>query len=281
MNNYLSNKVRMVSALMCAVVLSGAAESCSVKEDRVPCPCYLNVGFQDADREAVREDVNLLGWNSAEIFSESIHIQDYEPYWVKPVRKGVFNFSASRGSASSNRDGHLIRIPLGRQSDSLYAFHDEIAATGDMVYSDVLFHKQFCTVFLDIMKTEELMKGFVFEVEGNTCGFDLFNFAPVPGQFLCQPVPGDNGRIVPFRLPRQSDNSIVLKIFHKDNETDAREDYVSVGNFPLGEYIARTGYDWKTVDLQDVYITIDLVLGYISIKVEGWEEGFTYSFIEQ
>ena len=45
--------------------------------------------------------------------------------------------------------------------------------------------------------------------------------------------------------------------------------------------MAKMHYDWNTEDLQDIYVKIDLVSGFITIMVEGWEEGYTFSFIEQ
>lgn len=254
-----------------AAVLS----SCSLKEDRYPCPCYLNVSFEE--KESLRDTVSLLGWNSAELFSDAILAGDYDPYWVKAVRKGIFNFSVSRGAAPSDRNGHFIEAKFGSQSDSLYAFHDEIVAEGDMVYSKVRFHKQFCTVFLDIMKNGEQMKDFGFLVTGNTCGFDLLDFSPVSGPFSYDFRGIYGERTVSFRIPRQIDESMVLTIYRYDSEGVPEH----MGNFPLGKYIVKTGYDWSEVDLQDVYVTVDLAIGQVIIAVDGWEDGMVFFYIEQ
>lgn len=249
--------------------------SCTVKEDRMPCPCYLNVSFQD--RETVRDSVSLLGWNTAEMFCDEILVEDYDPYWIKPVHKGTFGFSAFRGIGAGMKSGHFAEIAPGNQADSLYAYHDQIEAVGDMVYTDVTFHKQFCTVFLDVCKSAEQMKDYWFYVTGNTCGFDLLDFVPMGGPFRFEPEAVDGARIVSFRIPRQVDDSMMLTIYYSPGEDRPER----LGDFPLGKYIVRTGYDWSTVDLQDVYVTIDLVIGQVIINVEGWEEGAVFTFIEQ
>lgn len=270
------NKFKTLIAVAAgALFIVSGLSSCTLKEDRFPCPCYLNVSF--TDKEAIRDSVAMLGWSTAEVFDEKVDAGKCDPYWVKPVRKGRFGFSASCGAVLEDRTGHYIEIKPGNQSDSLYAFHDDIVAEGDMVYSKVTFHKQFCTVFLDIMKSESRMRDFVFDVSGNTCGFDLLNFSPMDGPFSFRPDPVVAGRIVSFRIPRQVDDSMTVTISMVGEDGKLER----LGEFPLGRYIVRTGYDWNAVDLQDVYVTINLVLGQIIIGVDGWEDGAVFTFVEQ
>ena len=247
-----------------------AAVSCSVKEDRVACPCYLNVGF--TDRETVRGEVGLLGWDDAERFRERIRVEEHDPYWVKAVRKGTFWLAAYRGNSGAVASGRYITIAPGSQCDSLYAHFEEVDATGEMAYAEVTFRKQFATVRVDILKSAAQMRDYDFAVRGNTNGFDLLTFEPVPGAFSYDPEPEPGARVIEFRVPRQSDNSLALAIWHGGQ---------SLGDFPLGQYIARTGYSWETEELQDIYVVIDLVLGQVIIQVEGWEEGATFTYVEQ
>lgn len=252
-----------------------AISSCSVKEDRTPCPCFLNVSFQD--REHITSRVGMVGYRETEVFREGIMVEEYDPYWVKAIHKGLLDFAAWKGVSRSKDNGHYVTIDLGNQCDSLYAFHDVVDATGEMAYTDVLFHKQFCTVHLDIMKRPAELQGYHFLVEGNTCGFDMFDFSPVSGAFCYDAVATPGARIVDFRIPRQSDDSMMVTIdyHYGDGKVEA------IAELPLGEYIRATGYNWSTEDLQDIYIMIDLVVGRLVISVDGWEDGVTFNFIEQ
>ena len=77
-----------------------------------------------------------------------------------------------------------------------------------------------------------------------------------------------------------------LEIWHREPMTrsetvDGEMEYVSLGKFPLGKYIAKTGYSWSGEDLDDVYVKFGFALEYIQIGVEGWEEGTVFRFIEQ
>ena len=265
------------ASLWMVLAVAGVFASCTVKEARVPCPSYLNVSFADRDQVPEGAEVNLLGWNDAELFRACIDIADYDPYWVRGVHKQILLLSAYRGVEKVKDDGHYVLITPGNQADSLYAFHDEVDCTGDMGYSEVTFRKQFCTVHLDILRSASQMKDFRFMVEGNTCGFDLLSFEAVSGSFRCEPVAAGGARVVDFRIPRQVDDSMTVTLWMRTESGN----YENLGTFPLGEYIVRTGYNWSAEELQDIYIVIDLVLGQITIQVEGWEHGKTFMYYEQ
>ena len=262
------NTVRLIAGVTALTVIG---VSCSVKENRVPCPCYLNVSFRE--RESIHEEGGILAWSDAEVFRSSIpDVQKYDPYWVKTVRKGEFDLSAWKGAFSNTADGTRLLIKKGEQCDPLYAYFTPVDATGEMAYADVDFKKQYATITVDICKKAEEMRDFEFKVTSNTCGFDLFTFAPVPGDFEFYPIPEAGERVFSFRAPRQIDNSMSLQMWYRG---------VTAGIYPLGEYIHRVGYDWKTEELKDVRILIDLVIGQVTIAVEGWESGAVFQLIKQ
>ena len=251
--------------------------SCSIKEDRMPCPCYLCVTLNDKAALPEGSSVGLLGWNDGMVFANEVELDLFNPAWIKAVHKQMMSVSAWRGAREGGVSGHYAMITPGTQCDSLYAYHCDVDATGETVKTDVTFRKQFCTVHLDIMKRASEMKDYRFTVEGNTCGFDLLDFTPVEGAFRYDPVAEEGARIVDFRIPRQTDDSLSLLVWYKD----ADGSFQLAGSFPLGKYIVRTGYDWRDENLQDVYVMIDLILGQVFIIVEGWEDGDFYQSVEQ
>ena len=243
--------------------------SCSVKEDRVPCPCYLDVVLP---QDSTTREVGISLWRDVEICRVAVDPADFPQAWTKPVKKGMVTLASWRGVRLATAAGHWLTIPFGEQCDSLYAFHDEVDATGERARSEVVFRKQFATVHLDIRKDADVMRRFAFLVEGNSCGFDLHTFAPVPGAFRWESAAKEGERIVRFRIPRQDDDSLSLSL---------RYDGTPAGSYPLGEYIARLGYDWGAEELQDIYVTVDLVLGLVTVSVAGWEDGAVFQLIEQ
>lgn len=260
-----------LSLAVLTLCLAPVLVCCSVKEDRVPCPSYLKVSFED--RPHIDSRVGLLGWDSAELFRDTIDVADYDPYWIKAVRKGELTFSAYRSKGvDAAMKSHYVVSPEGFQADSLYGFHTKVDVNEEVSYVNVSLKKQFCTVFLDIRRSATEMRDFTFRVNGNTCGFDVLNFEPVPGLFNFSATSPAGDRIVPFRIYRQMDDSISVIVYKMGG---------IVGSYPLGVYIRRMGYNWDAEELQDIYVVVDLVEGQILISVEGWEEGAVFPFIEQ
>ena len=251
------------------LVLLAAGTACSVKEDRGPCPCYLQVSFTDPEAAGEAE---MLGWDDDRLFRDRVRIEEVRPVWTKPVRKGMLVLSACTGMDESFAEGRHMRIPPGSQADSLYAWFEEVDATGDLAYAKVSFRKQFATVFLDIRKPADVVRSCRFDVEGNSCGFDLLDFSPVTGTFRCSPVPRDGEEIVAFRVPRQGDSALAVTI---------RPEGFPSARFPLGEFIDRLGYNWKTEELQDIYVAVDLARGLVDVRVANWEEGTVFPLVEQ
>ena len=258
----------LLPAFLAAILMACAA--CTIKEDRNPCPCSLMVSFSDPNAIGL---VELLGWDSETVFRERIRIEDCRPEWKKSIRKGVFILSACKGIADSAvPTGHEIRIPLNNQSDSLYAYFEEVDATGDFAHANIDFRKQFATVFLDILKTEETVRSCEFQVNGNTCGFDVLNFSPIAGPFHFGPVLAKGETVITFRIPRQADDSLAITIQPEDSPA---------ASFPLGEYIHQLGYNWKADELQDIFLSIDLSRGFVDLRISNWEEGTEFPIIEQ
>ena len=247
-----------------------ACVACTVKEDRNPCPCNLTVSFLDPETNG---PVELLGWDSEMVFRERVHIENNRSEWRKSVRKGIFTLSVYNGSADSSiQTGHEIRIPLKCQADSLYAYYKRIDATGDFAHAEVLLRKQFATVFLDFQKSEDVLRACRFLVEGNTCGFDILDHSPIVGPFSFEPIPVIGETVVTFRIPRQADDSLAI-IIQSEDAPSAR--------YSIGEDIRRAGYNWKAEELQDIYLSIDLVRGLVDLQVANWEDGTEFPLVEK
>lgn len=258
--------------LAAALSLPGwlSVTSCSVKEDRRPCPCYLNVEF--TDREEYRTRVGVLAWNGSEVFREMIDASEHEPCWEKTVRKGLLTLCAWEGLDRSFMYGNYLMIPPGRQCDSVYSWHGDVDATGDDAHVEVDLLKQFCRVTVDMNRSAEEMELFRFRVDANSCGYSVLDFAPMEGDFYYETGVPAGERLMSFRVPRQLDSQMSLSVWY---------DGVLAGVFPIGTYIARMGYDWTAAELPDITVSIDMIMAVVNIAVAGWEDGATFKFIEQ
>ena len=307
--------------------------SCSVKEDRFRCPCWMTVDLSKVDKSR---------WKSPEVQSsteyqkvakslesrpnvaEEIILRlrgnsdedevDYSYQVTKSVRTdaGALEYEVPRGfvgvsavalegdffhyrsndsidssislcsarndKLKSGYDGDEIRIPVGEQMDSLYGFFRRFYTRCESVLCDVDLHKEFCTVSFTL-GDEGYSSPYDIEVWGNVAGVSAWDLMPVKGDFRYAPVQ-KNG-VYQVRVPRQEDNSLELVMVEMPDQVgrggrspvgagDDGERTV-VDRLPLGEYIARSGYDWTAEDLADVHIALDMENQQVMITVSGWD----------
>ena len=286
--------------------------SCSVKEDRSGCPCWMTVEMPDMvghDGEKVGQDgrspvgagddgtiVLRLRGNSDE---DEV---DYSYQVTESVRVDaeVLEYEVPRGSVGVSviempdrvgydgivgHDGDEVRIPVGEQMDSLYGYFRMFYTRCESVLCDVELHKEFCTVSFTL-GDDGYISPYDLEVWGNIAGVSAWDLMPLEGYFRFAPSPEDG--VYRVRVPRQVDNSLELVMLemlgqagHDGSQTghDGRSpvgagddgERVVVDRLPLGEYIARSGYDWTAEDLADVNVALDLEMQQVMITVSGWD----------
>ena len=249
--------------------------SCSVKEDRSGCPCWMTVDLSKVakSRQHIAESVVLrLRGNSDEV--------DYSYQVTEAVKPdvGALEYEVPRGSVGVSAvalgneipgqagydgivgyDGDEIRIPVGEQMDSLYGFFRMFYTRCESVLCDVELHKEFCTVSFTL-GDDGYVSPYDLEVWGNVAGVSAWDLMPLEGDFRFAPSLEDG--VYRVRVPRQVDNSSELVML---------EDSEIVDRLPLGEYIARSGYDWAAEDLADVHIALDMEKQQVMITVSGWD----------
>ena len=285
--------------------------SCSIKEDRDGCPCWMTVempGQAGHDGEKVGQDgrfpvgagddgtvVLRLRGNSDE------DAVDYEYQVTEAVRVdvGALEYEVPRGSVgvsavafgneipgragydgkSAEYDGDEIRVPVGEQMDSLYGFFKMYHTRCESILCDVELHKEFCTVSFTLGE-DGYTSPYDIEVWGNVAGVSAWDLMPVLGEFRYAPMQ-KNG-VYQVRVPRQVDNSLELVMLEIPDQVgyDGEEmpgqagddgERTVVDRLPLGEYIARSGYDWTAEDLADVNVALDLEMQQVMITVSGWD----------
>ena len=299
--------------------------SCSVKEDRSGCPCWMTVDlskvaesrWKSPERQNSTEyQMATKSLESRQHIAESVVLRlrgnsdedevDYAFKITETVNTevGALEYEVPRGSIGvsviempdrvghdgiAGYDGDKIRIPVGEQMDSLYGHFRMFYTRCESVLCDVELHKEFCTVSFTL-GDDGYVSPYDLEVWGNVAGVSAWDLMPLEGDFRFAPVPEDG--VYRVRVPRQVDNSLELVMLEiprqarNDNKEipdqvghDGRSPVgagddgkrVVVDRLPLGEYIARSGYDWAEEDLADVSVALDLEKQQVMITVSGWD----------
>ena len=290
--------------------------SCSIKENRDGCPCWMTVDLSDVAESRWKspkvqsniehQDVTKSTESSSNV-AENVLLRlrgnsdedavDYEYQVTEAVRAdgGALEYEVPRGSVgvsavafsneipgrvgydgkSAGYDGDEIRIPVSEQMDSLYGFFKMYHTRCESVLCDVELHKEFCTVSFTLGE-DGYSSPYRIEVWGNVAGVSAWDLMPVKGEFRYAPVQ-KNG-VHQVRVPRQVDNSLELvmleipdQVGYDGERAEDDGERVVVDRLPLGEYIARSGYDWTAEDLADVNVALDLEMQQVMITVSGWD----------
>ena len=217
-----------------------ALVSCSVKEDRGDCPCYLTV---DAERT-----VSVDGWfGTTSLFNVNGGFVD------RQVPRGIVDIVASHGRFS---------IPEGQQMDSLFARRIPVDTDGESAYARVTLCKNFATIELDFKDEDDGRTDYDLLATGTISGVDARSLNPEEGSFSFVPEPNTDGRGYAFRVPRQKDETLKL-LLSKDGNI--------VETIDLGYLVAKTGFDWKAESLGDIAILCDLPAHTFTITVKDWD----------
>ncbi len=242
--------------------------SCSIKEDRHACPCWMTIRLPSvSDLNLSKAELRLRGNSSEDAmdyeFQEDYHVtlsesESAQEYEVPRGSVGVTAFSVV-GEQLLTISDKAIEIEPGYQMDSLYGYFQMFHTRAESVNCAVQLHKEFCTVTLTI-GSEDYNMPYDVEIRGNVSGLSSFDLLPQEGDFYYRPA-CINGKYI-FRIPRQFDESLIVLL--KDNDE-------TVDSFPLGTYIRKSGYDWAAASLADVEVGINIPQQQVSISISDWD----------
>lgn len=281
MKKDIKTKVAFAVFLLAAGV---AASSCSIKEDRRECPCYLTVVLDRIPYKMTMKNAglweNLVHPDAGLFYQETISPSDYPaPDWlIIPTPRGYVSHAAAIGRVHYRPDatGTVLTLPKGYEADSLYAHSARVDCREELARDTVELHKQWCTLTIKLKGTE-VWKPYSFEVRGSWNSLSLYDLSAVEGEFAVAPRQLAIDRYE-VRIPRQGDNSLML-VLYENNPDGTRGDKV-VYDYPIGRLIYAAGYDWFTKDLDDATITVDYAVGVVEATINPWDNGQDFGDIE-
>lgn len=256
------------ACVLCAALLV----SCSVKEDRTECPCFLTLdlaGVESASLMDAGVDSLVVTICAEEEFyaKEAFRLRDNVQEYSAAVPKSKVNVLVACGGGDHRFGPSGVHIPEGSECPVLY-MHAEtfIADAGDMRRT-VSLHRNYCMLSVS-MKTSFGARPRPYRIflEGNVSGY-LMDGTPEEGVFNCFSSPSSDG-LCRLRIPRQLDGSLRLEIDFLDSG--------EVRTFPVGEYILESGYDWTAPDLKDISLEMDFSRSSLTFTISKWKKTLSY-----
>ncbi len=234
--------------------------SCSVKEDRSGCPCYLEVDASEVNSPFVVIESWVEGRTDRTVLCADIEGEDLGVIHEYPVPRGLLRLTAVGDSGRILIWNDSFQPRVGRQMDSLFARSVLLETRCESLREVLRLNKQFATVTLAFEDCEDGRDGYRLVFLGNVGGVDPVTLEPVPGafRFVAQPDPVGGFSV---RVPRQMDASLVAELYRDG-------DYVDT--VPVGELIEKAGFDWTQEDLGDVRIVANLPASTFTVTVMDW-----------
>jgi len=256
----------LLSFSFCVLVL--VVCSCSIKEDRRDCPCYLEIELSELAPELCPEVCLSIEGEGGFSYSRLLTAEDYgSSITVKVPRTGV-GVQAYYGAEAEGDSGRAdLSIPLGEECPPLLLHYAYVDTSQDVARDTLRLHKDYC--LLDIMMLSKNGEyPFSIAILGRVDGYED-DGRPHSGRFDVRDMTENEGSFF-VRIPRQTDSSLILEVY---------DDGDVLRRFALGEYIASSGYDWSAPDLKDIKVKVDYSRLSITVSVGSWSESFLFDVV--
>lgn len=256
------------AAALCAILLL----SCSVKEDRAECPCFLTLDLGGIESAALAQrglDSLVVGVVAGPDFYEETgfalrdNVQEYN--LAVPKEQVDVLVACGIGRRGLSRGG--FTIPEGDECPAVYLFTDSFVADEGEMRRTVTLHKNYCVLSVS-MKTSynAHARPYLIHLEGSVSGCSM-DGTPEEGFFSCFSSPSSGG-LCHLNVPRQRDGSLMLEVHFQDSG--------EIRSFPVGEYILESGYDWGAPDLEDIQVEMDFSRSGLTFNISGWKKTLAF-----
>lgn len=257
-----------VTAALCAALLL----SCSVKEDRTGCPCFLTLDFGGLEAAGLLEqglDSLVLAVGAGKDFyaEEGFALKDHVQEYSLEVPKSLVDVLAVCGAGRAGVSPEGFMIPEGSACPALYRYTESFFAEADGMRRTVAFHKEHCMLTVSLKASPGVTASrFRIRLEGNVAGFRM-DGSPADGHFNCFSSLSAGG-LCHLNVPRQKDASLRLFIEFPDSG--------ELRSFPVGKYILESGYDWRAQDLEDVSVEVDFSRSNLTVSTSRWQKTLNF-----
>lgn len=249
----------ILSRVLCPVLMVAALVSCSIKENRFECPCWLVVCIDGMPEEGIVLSVD----GETHLFTERIGNAMEGNYYERKVPRGELSLWAFKGGLENACYNGIYTVAPGNEADSLYSYCKGFESNCDFYVDTVRLCKQFATIGIHVRSSLPDLP-LKLRARGNVCGFKLSDSLPIDGAFVCD-IELDGSLDGSFRVPRQIDDSLTLEFY---DPASGETEY----SIPVGRMVVMEGYDWTKANLDDISIMLDYSSMEVTIIIAEWEE---------
>ena len=271
--------LRQSVLLLAAGVL--AAGGCTVREDRQPCPCYLDVDYREvlaaglfpAGEPGIVDVSVLIPGHAVRLTHELSACPEIEEKVVARDTAQVVALVGNRMPEGFPERGTRIQYEAGNQMDSLYVHSGAVDCTGEESVCVLKPLKQFSTLTLTDEEDGAILRTYNLVLRGTTNGLDAADLSALEGPYLYTVQEYDRQGCISVRIPRQTECSLMLDFYDK-------ESYQRLFSAPLGQYLFDAGYDPSSSALTDYSFTINFRQALVYLRIADWAEEYIHQLYE-
>ncbi len=243
-------------SLLAAVLM---AWSCSIKEDRLPCPSYLTFDTSSFNGVSDTAFVNLL--TRTQNLRDTLELEGIYSSVLWAARKGNMTAYAFANLKGNSEDDGVVTIAPGERADPLRAFCRNFDCRQEKYVVEAVPNRQTALIHLRISDVDGEYP-YDLQIDSDVCGIDLKTMSPVGGRFFHDLVLDDE-LSCSFHLPRQNPESRPrINVFL---------DGVRIDSMPMYSWLESAGYDWTSDDLPDIMFDVDQAKLRVTVNVQGWD----------
>lgn len=254
--------------------------SCTVREDRSDCPCYVDLDYRQvllstrADDAAGRVEVAFYDpaccWTAAHALrscpeEEEVAVEKGQLQVVAVVHTHPWQHFLEAGT-------QIVCEP-GNEIDALSVHTEFVDCRGETTRCLLQPHKQFTTLTFTDEQDGALCRQYHMVIRGTTCGFEATDFSAVEGPYHCTIQEADESGAIRVRVPRQKRDDLLLEFWDKKEQR-------LVFTCPVGLYLFASGYDPAAPDLPDCTLRIDFRQALLYLLITDWNEETIYRLYE-
>lgn len=260
--------------LLCGfvAVLSGCSR---IKEDRSVCPCLCSLDFSQ-----VNPDIKVLHlWffdQAGDLLGrDTLYPPEYGGAYEIELKRGTVNYhiwgNISTGTELTDDltlNSSLVKME-NASADSLFYSTKELNTKAEVKCDTVVMNKEYATVNFTLKGPFEEDENLYLELSCRTIG-QYIDGRSIEDRCTIQsaPVTDSNGScLFRFRIMRQKSlHGIRVAIITKRNAQA-----VVIEDYPLGDWLIRSGYDMSAINLSDISVVLDVTMGFITIEIADWQ----------
>ena len=270
------DRTKTLSVLLLAAGLL-AAGACTVREDRQPCPCFLDVDYREvlaaglfpAEEPGIVDVAVLIPGHPVRCTHKLAACPEIEEKTVTRDTAQVIALVGNRMPEGFPERGTQIRYEAGNQMDSLYVHTARLDCTVEEATCVLKPLKQFSTITFTDETDGATLRKYNLVVRGTTCGFDAADLSALEGAYLYTVQEYDRNGRISVRIPRQLESSLMLDFYDKDT-------YQQLFSAPVGLFLFDAGYDPQVPELEDYSVRINFEDALVYLRIADWEEEYIY-----